>query len=150
MKIQRMLVPVDLSETSKRALAAAVELAGTLRTERITVLHVAMRPTDYTPLDDWIFGKHQPPKAVEDKVLRSAEASLEKLIERYDAAPVDLAVRVEFGPASAIVLEVAKEEASDLIVIGTRGRNAPRLQKTLGSTSQRVLRASPCPVLSIA
>lgn len=149
MKVQKILVPVDFSETSKRALSHAVELAQALKTEAITVLHVAMRPTDYLPLDDWIFGKHQPPKDVEGKVLRSARSSLDKVIERYDGAPIELTARVEFGPASAVVIEVAKEEAVDLVVIGTRGRNAPRLQKMAGSTAQRVIRASPCPVLCI-
>ena len=149
MKVKKMLVPVDFSETSKRALQAAVDLAEALRTESITVLHVAMRPTDYLPLDDWIFGKHQPPKDVEGKVTQSARKSLEKLLERHDAAPVDLAARVEFGPASATILEISKQEGVDLVVIGTRGRNAPRLQKMAGSTAQRVVRASVCPVLCI-
>jgi nucleotide-binding universal stress UspA family protein len=144
-----MLVPVDFSETSKRALQSAVDLAEALKTESITVLHVAMRPTDYLPLDDWIFGKHQPPKDVESKVMKSAQRSLDQLLERHDAAPVDLAARVEFGPASATILEVAKQDAMDLVVIGTRGRNAPRLQKMAGSTVQRVVRASVCPVLCI-
>ena len=113
MKVKKMLVPVDFSETSKRALQAAVDLAEALRTESITVLHVAMRPTDYLPLDDWIFGKHQPPKDVEGKVTQSARKSLEKLLERHDAAPVDLAARVEFGPASATILEISKQEGVD-------------------------------------
>lgn len=144
-----MLVPVDFSETSKKALLTTVEWAPRLGCEHITALYVAPKPTEYLPLDDWIFGSHRKPEQVESEVRTKSKQALEKLLERHDAAPVEIEARVELGAASAVILEVTQAGTYDLIVMGTRGKNAPRLQRMAGSTAQRVIRASPCPVLSI-
>lgn len=51
-------------------------------------------------------------------------------------------------PAGEAILEVAKTEACDMVVMGSRGR--PDLEGLLlGSVTHRVLEASPCPVLVV-
>jgi len=64
----------------------------------------------------------------------------------------DPEVRVEHrlveGEATSGILCVAEEENCDLIVMGTRGRiGLARL--LLGSVAEKVLRQTPCPVLTI-
>jgi len=149
-KIEHILVPVDFSDTSRRALVYAVDLAGSVGCDDLTVVHVAMRPTEYLPLDDWVFGKHTDPESVEAKVRQSARSKLDSLLERFDDRPLSLEPRVELGPASATIVEVAKEVAARMIVMGTRGRNVKILQRAAGSTAIRVIRASDCPVLCVA
>jgi len=51
------------------------------------------------------------------------------------------------GKPSAEIVRVAREEAADMIVLGTHG--AGILDKALfGSTTERVVRKAPCPVLT--
>jgi nucleotide-binding universal stress UspA family protein len=52
------------------------------------------------------------------------------------------------GSYSDEILRVAREEKSDLIVIGTRGRTGIALL-VLGSVAERVVQLAPCPVLTI-
>lgn len=56
--------------------------------------------------------------------------------------------RVETGRAHTKILELAAEERSDLIVIGSRARG-PLGSVLFGSTSQHVVRAATCPVLTV-
>lgn len=149
MKVKKILAPYDFSETSRRALDYALDLGPTVGCEELTVLHVAIRPTEYLPLDDWIFGEHRPPKDVEAQVREATKKSLDKALTRRSPSSFSLRSRVEFGAASSTILEVAKELGTELIVIGTRGRNAKMLQRTAGSTAVRVIRGAACPVLSI-
>lgn len=51
------------------------------------------------------------------------------------------------GPAR-MVADVARETASDLIVVGTRG-HSPIAGALVGSVAQRLLHVAPCPVLVV-
>ncbi len=51
-------------------------------------------------------------------------------------------------PAAHTIAEVAKEEGSDLIVMGTRGHTALG-GLLLGSVTQRLLHIAPCPVMVV-
>ena len=60
----------------------------------------------------------------------------------------DAAVRVEDGAPWRAVVRVAKEEQADLIAVGRHGADSMEADADLlGSTTDRVLRRSPCPVL---
>ena len=51
------------------------------------------------------------------------------------------------GKPSAEIVRVAREEVVDMIVLGTHGKGV--LDKALfGSTTERVVRRAPCPVLT--
>jgi nucleotide-binding universal stress UspA family protein len=55
---------------------------------------------------------------------------------------------VVIGDARAEILAHAEREGVDLIVMGTHGRGgAARL--FLGSVAERIVRAAPCPVLTV-
>jgi nucleotide-binding universal stress UspA family protein len=55
---------------------------------------------------------------------------------------------VTFGKAYAEILRVAHDAESGLVVLGTRGRDAVDLA-LFGSTTNQVVRAATCPVLSV-
>ena len=59
-----------------------------------------------------------------------------------------IAVILRDGDAGHEILETAKEEAVDLIVIATHGRSG-LTHAILGSTAQKVVRRAPCPVLVV-
>jgi nucleotide-binding universal stress UspA family protein len=60
----------------------------------------------------------------------------------------DPAVQIRYGKPYRTILEVAAREATDLIVIGVRGRN-PVDVMLFGSTTNQVVRRASCPVLTL-
>jgi nucleotide-binding universal stress UspA family protein len=79
-------------------------------------------------------------------------AHLRWLNERLTAADRDeldarAVLEVSDSPATAIV-EYARDEAIDLIVMGTQGRSTMS-QILVGSVAERVVRTAPCPVLTV-
>lgn len=152
MKLGKILVPVDLSPPSARALKHAVDLAGYADEDSvIDVLHVARRPAAYLPFERWIGKGDDVPADVDAVVVDAAEKAQEEFIA--DALPDEddrdgVHALVELGIASQTIIKLAKERAYDVIVIGTHGRTgADRV--LMGSTVERVLRNAPCPVVTV-
>lgn len=152
MKLGKILVPVDLSPPSARALKHAVDLAGYADEDSvIDVLHVARRPAAYLPFERWIGKGDDVPADVDAVVVDAAEKAQEEFIA--DALPDEddrdgVHALVELGIASQTIIKLAKERAYDVIVIGTHGRTgADRV--LMGSTAERVLRNAPCPVVTV-
>jgi nucleotide-binding universal stress UspA family protein len=137
---QKILVPVDFSDFSREALAAATGIAE-LRGAEITLLHVMIEPQASVPYEvyiDW------------QKVKGEIRADAEKLLAQM-AAPGTSAgkavKRLEWGEPASTIVQVAKEGSFDLIVMATHGRTGlSRL--FLGSVAENVIRHAPCPVLS--
>lgn len=60
----------------------------------------------------------------------------------------EVETRIETGPASETLVEIAEDEKADLLVVGTRGLTG--LKRTfLGSVAARVIRDASCPVLVV-
>jgi nucleotide-binding universal stress UspA family protein len=130
----RILVALDGSPDAEAALRHAATLARD-QNARLTLLTVAPPPASAPAT-----GASQPPDLLDlqGTILRDALAWL----------PDDIGVttRLERGDAAEAILRVAREGEHDLIVMGSHGRN--RIHRALlGSVSERVLRASPVPVL---
>jgi len=144
MTLKTILVPTDFSEASEAALEYAQGLAAAFGAS-IHIVHV----TEDLLAHAW-----------------SAEvyvASMPNLREEIDkeardrlAAMMSDDARVRFNVTSAVVagnpfLEIvryAKANRIDLIVIGTHGRG-PIAHMLLGSVAEKVVRKSPCPVLTV-
>lgn len=135
---RRLLVPVDFSDSSLRALRYAVGLA-TESGGSLTIVHVV--PADY----GWL-GIGQEEFRDLDKSLQHQAA--DRLRAFADAnvprnAPADLEVRV--GRPAEEIVAAATESKSDLIVLSTHGLTG--LDRYLiGSVADRVTRLAPCPV----
>ena len=140
--IKRILVPIDFSSNSRRALdyahRLAVKLDGALH-----LVHVCELPGMMTPaLDAYAI-------ALTDWNQRLKEEAGHQLT-KLTAALEDVTVTTEvlFGrPASAIV-EAAGTNHADLIVMGTHG-HGPMMHALLGNVAERVVRTAPCPVLTV-
>jgi nucleotide-binding universal stress UspA family protein len=52
------------------------------------------------------------------------------------------------GPAAATIVQAARRHRAGLVVVGTHGRSGVR-RLLLGSVAERVVRTSPCPVLTV-
>ncbi len=146
MSTRRILVPVDLSEGSKRALRFAVDLAKPLGAI-VDVLHVWEPTPEVSPTNlIWMHGS-------QDSFWDNLKADLVQQIEAI-AAEVDpdrKIIHEVFVLADYVancILHKLETGGYDMCVLGTRGRTGiARL--LLGSVAGRVVRLSPCPVITV-
>jgi choline/glycine/proline betaine transport protein len=152
MDLSRILVPVDFSDASRRALDHALALVAASPGDeppQVHVLHVAPRPVDYLPLDEWIYGESRSQKAVDEKLLAAAkEACADFVSDLPDEERKLVDTNVRLGVASVRIIEMLKEGAYSLAVLGTHGQSNPQ-RVILGSTVERVMRGAPCPVVTV-
>ncbi|MBI3030987.1 MAG: universal stress protein [Candidatus Rokubacteria bacterium] len=141
MTFRRILVPVDFSASSDHALDEAVRLAKQLDA-RLWILHVVE-----IPLPGWpVYGREFSPEALIEKGREGAAQQLEVLASRVSPLEVEPLVRV--GTPFVEIIAAAREIGADLIVMGTHGRTG-LAHALIGSVTEKVVRASPCPVLTI-
>jgi len=146
MKIQiaRILCPVDFSESSEHALHYAFAFAETYQAELI-LMHVM----DYAALDVPDF-----PSAVEfsadtiQQIREVCEKRLQEVVAREQAKSIRVSSRLVSGTPAYEIVQAARDETADLIIIGTHGRTG--LSRVLmGSVTEKVIRKAPCPVLTV-
>lgn len=144
---QRILVPVDGSPLSDRALEEAIRLAS-LTQASLHLVHVADMQTYAAALDMAAGANAFDMKAA----MREAGATiLEACGKRVQAAALQVTSEVvEGGPGSVAdhVLDCARHWGADLIVLGTHGRRGLG-RFLLGSDAEQLLRSSPVPVLLV-
>lgn len=142
MAAQRFLIPVDFSEYATQALEYALDLANKLGA-RVTLLHVIQS----LPLGGVDMGVVIPYTYIQDleaEIMNSMQAYL----ERVTAAGLEGDIAVVHGVPFHEIIETAKTQQVDLIVMGTHGRTG--LQHVLlGSVAEKVVRLAPCPVLVV-
>jgi universal stress protein A len=139
--IQRILCPVDFSDTSNHAVQYAADLAGPLGAE-MHLVHVYQLPM-YTMPDGALL-------AGPETAQRVMDTSQEALTKLADGAPEGVPVHTHLteGLAHTEVERLAKEIGADLIVMGTHGRTGLG-HLLLGSVAERVVRTSSVPVLTV-
>jgi nucleotide-binding universal stress UspA family protein len=140
LQLKHLLVPVDFSEPSEKALKYATRFAEQFGST-VTLLHV-IQPMVY-PAD---FGYPATPiQTLDEAVQKQIQERLETLGHRV-AADARALIRVG-QPYNEITL-AAQELNVDLIIIATHGRTGLK-HVLLGSTAERVVRYAPCPVLTL-
>lgn len=139
---QRILVPVDGSETSTQALDAAIALARAMDAQ-IRVLHAVdelMYLTGYEYSGDLLAAA----RAAAQQLLDDAQARTKAAGVACDAQLID-----DLGPRlGESVARAAREWKADLIVLGTHGRRGFN-RLLLGSGAEQVIRLAPVPVMVI-
>ncbi len=134
--IDRVLVPMDTSETAERALAYALDVH---RGAAITVLHVVGEPSSMMGSAAAL--------ALDVDYEEGARAQAAELFERAEEmaaeADVDIETETAYGsPGKAIV---KRAEDYDVVVMGSHGGSvSDRL--FVGNAAERVFRRSPVPV----
>ena len=141
--LKRILVPVDFSACSAKALDYAFGLAEKFGATLI-LLHI-VEPTPY-PENYMLL-----PQAIEEinqNLVQSARERLELLYHKRPCPrpPVEFLVRL--GHAYSEISDTAQALAADLIVVGTHGHTGLK-HVLLGSTAEKVVRQAPCPVLTV-
>jgi universal stress protein A len=141
--LKRILVPIDFSPLSKKALQYALRFAEQFRAG-LTLLHV-IEPDVPSAFDGLMIA---PPI--------SLNGDRTKCANRLKVLASSMAIRatnyvqstVRTGLAAHEIVEAAKELDIDLVIIATHGYTGWK-HFAIGSTAERVVRAAPCPVLVV-
>jgi nucleotide-binding universal stress UspA family protein len=140
--MKKILVPCDFSKPAinayRFALDVAVKANGTVH-----LLHVIELPV----LHDSLL---MPVLSFEQELLKDlkekAESEFKKIIEKYASDGVKVSMNVVYGVPSKMILQHAKDESIDLIVMGSHGVSGLR-ELLVGSNAEKIVRNSPIPVL---
>jgi nucleotide-binding universal stress UspA family protein len=140
LQIKTILVPTDFSEGALHALQYAADLARTFGAE-IHLLHAVEAPA-LSPSFEGLGVVAIPQE-------RTLEHSREEL-DNLAASMPDLRIKTVLRPGHAAdqIVHYANHNGMDLVVIATYGRRGLK-RLLMGSTTEKVVRRSLCPVLSI-
>jgi len=142
LRIKSILVPIDFSASSKKALEYAVPFARQFGA-KLTLLHVV------EPVATPDFANSFPLMMENDKVKAASRGQLEHIIkEQAIATKLVEKTLVRFGRSFHEIADAARTLKVDLIIISTHGYTGLK-HALLGSTTERVVRHAPCPVLVV-
>ena len=144
MTATRILVPVDFSDHSRRALDCAKTLAEKFDAS-LHLLTVVPDPFVLPNPGPWYVPL---PPNYRDGLRKDAEAHLRELLAPADQTRFRAELAVVFGDPYAEIADYMKRASIDLVVMGTHGRGG-LAHAVLGSVAEKVVRAAPCPVLTV-
>jgi nucleotide-binding universal stress UspA family protein len=142
-KLKKVLVPTDFSDSARHAFSYGVSFAREYGAE-LVLLHVVENLTvgyasDLFPV---------PMAEVFQEISGYAKTELAKLAAEARQKGVAVSEVVAQGKPSAEIIRHAAENGVDMIVLGTHGKGMLD-QALFGSTTERVVRRAPCPVLTV-
>ena len=135
----RILVAIDGSESSKKAFDESVFLAQKCNS-KLYVVHVVL---------DWEYGGDS---AATFELIDELRANGKELLEKCKNLALKNNVQVktllEQGDYAHEIIEVAKRNDCDIIIMGSRGMS-PFKELLLGSVSLKVMHHASCPVMIV-
>lgn len=135
---RRILVPTDGSEGSRAAVEHAIDLAKSFDAALHT-LHVI--DTDVVPDAEMV--------DVFDAFHEAGEQAVNSVVDEAEAAGLEtVEASIAQGTAHQAILDYVENRDIDLVVMGTHGRTGLD-RYLLGSVTEKVVRASDTPVLTI-
>jgi nucleotide-binding universal stress UspA family protein len=142
-KLKRVLVPTDFSDSARHAFTYGLSFAKEYGAE-LVLLHVVENVTvgyasDLFPV---------PMAEVFQEISGYARAELAKLAQVARDRGLGVSEQVIQGKPSNEIIRYAAENHVDMIVLGTHGKGMLD-QALFGSTTERVVRRAPCPVLTV-
>jgi nucleotide-binding universal stress UspA family protein len=142
LRLRTIIVAMDFSKASERALETAGELAKSAGPAHVMLVHGYYIPPDIEAF-------------VPDKVPSYLEMLSEQATRALQTALVglqDAGISAEYvalrGSPDEVVVKLAKDKDADLIVMGTHGRTG-LAHWALGSVAERVVQHAHCPVLTV-
>lgn len=139
----KILIGVDLSDSTQKVVKIAMELAKAL-SARVWLLHVAEPDPDFV-------GFEAGPQSVRDslsKIFHVEHCQIQEIADRFRTAGLDATALLVQGEAAETILKEASKLGVDMIVVGSHGRGA-MYHLVVGSISEGVLHGSECPILVV-
>jgi nucleotide-binding universal stress UspA family protein len=144
--LQKILCPVDFSDSAKIALNHALGLAKRVGGS-VEIVHICDVPYHLRPdLSVWLDDSGHP---LEEQVRNSAEARMQELVASLDPELLSrVHAEVHFGDPATAIADLAEQKGVDLIAMGTHGRTGLQ-HLIMGSVAEKVVRRALCPVLVV-
>ena len=140
--IKRILVPTDFSDPGRTALQYAVAFADQFGAT-VDLLHV-LEPVPPEALLSYV-----PKQDLTQNMHKQAQKQLGKLREAWKDHSFPVNEIIVEGTPFVEIIRHAKENETDIIIIGTHGRGAIA-HMLLGSVAEKTVRNAPCPVLTVS
>ncbi len=144
-QIRRLLVPIDFSPSSLRALEQArvmaemydapIDLLFVAETRKVALFNDTGLP---------VFSEIAP----DEEIVGHASEALRQAAAQAGLRPEQVMAHVRAGHPDREIAALARERQSDLVVLATHGVSALR-HFLMGSVAERVVRSAPCPVLTL-
>lgn len=143
-RYKHILVPLDGSELAELALGDAFDLARSNEAE-VTLLRVT------SPIEEVVLAGTDHPIFIDQQWEAQKALALEylhRVCERMDCKNISVHMAVEMGLAAETIIDYARQQPIDLIVMATHGRSG--LQRWVyGSVADKVLRGADVPILLV-
>lgn len=142
MRLREIVVPVDFSLHSERALERAVGLAKAFGGHLHLIHSYAVPVQGVLPYDFAV------PDSVWESIRQAAAERLEVFGEKAAAVGVPVSTELSAEAPVEAIAKAAGARGADLVVMGTHGHSGLK-HVLLGSVAERTIRAAPCWVLAV-
>lgn len=142
-QFKNLLVAIDFSAPSIKALATALELAVRLGA-RLTVVHTVLKVAEGVSLQ----GGPGYDVNLYERQCREAQTRIEQLLRDKNTEGVDVNIVIESGRPQNQINYIADKYSADMLILGTHGRKGMD-KLVLGSVAEAVLRESHLPFLCV-
>ncbi|MCX6970749.1 MAG: universal stress protein [Verrucomicrobia bacterium] len=143
-----LLVPLDTSEIAPKVLLEAESLAVKLRAKKVILFHVIEPVATCVPVGAAMDMIATSPPDLDMAQTDVAKSRLEQLAAPLRAKGLEVACEALFGMPVDEILDQAKTQGADYIILGSHGHGA-LFHLFGGSVVTGVLKHSPCPVVVV-
>ena len=142
--LKRILVPVDFSKTSRKAVRYARRFAEVYGA-KVTLFHVV----DFADIDRVALRLGSiAQERMEAEAMTRASSLIQQVADQELGDAVEHDSDILAGRTTDAVIEEARRCKADLIVVGVHSERVIK-HAIIGSTAERVVRSAPCPVLVV-
>ena len=146
-KSNLILFPTDFSEASANAFRYALRMADHLKSEILIVNAVIPMETGGEAAVTTLALRAQM-EAAEKSIARFVDNGLAQVFPNLETAPF-VTKEIRVGSAESVIINIAKEQDVDFILIGSRGENRNFVDKLIGSVAADVVKNALTPVMVI-
>lgn len=146
-RVRRVVVPIDFSENSKKAVLYGAEIAKGQKA-KLFLLHVINQRLIDAMQELSLKGYKEDFMEAMKNMLQDREADLREFTPSESMQELDIEYSIRKGKPGEEILKFARENKTDMIVIGTQGRTA-LADVFVGSATRTVVKRAKCPVLVV-
>jgi nucleotide-binding universal stress UspA family protein len=140
-ELNHILVPTDFSKSGRNALKYAVTLADEFGSA-VHLLHVV------EPIPPGVLMSRIPMEDFRTNLMENAQQQMDELRNLWSEYNFPVTEVIKEGNPFVEIIQFARENDVDLIILGTHGRGAIQ-HALMGSVAEKTVRKAPCPVLTV-
>jgi nucleotide-binding universal stress UspA family protein len=139
---EKILCPVDFSEFTDEILAYAINIAKRFDSE-LHLIHVIPNLNYFTPYESFLTPENL--VAIERNIEGEVGRDFDKITKKLDLPFTRI---IKTGVTFVEIIDYINDQGISLVVMGTHGRSGIE-HILIGSVAEKVVRKSPCPVLTV-